>query len=156
MENEEAESDYPSCARCYASVYVYAGDLDPDVISERMEIEPTVTHRKGERARGEPGATNPQSVWALSSKGRVDSCDLGKHLAWLLDNFMLREAAMGSLRALGCVFRVWCYWQSKYGQGGPTISVPLVKALAQLELEVCLDIYFFGEPGANTESEADA
>jgi hypothetical protein len=156
MEIDEIESDYPTCKCCFASVTVDAGDLDPGFITDCLKIEPTSTWKKGELAQHSSSRVNPFSGWRLSSKGCVDSRDLRNHIDWLLDRFALRKAEMESLRAEGCVFRVWCYWLSKYGEGGPTISVPQAKRLAELELELGLDVYFLGEPDSENQGESRA
>ena len=46
--------------------------------------------------------------------------------------------------------------QALYGHGGPTISVPQAKRLAELELELGLDIYFLGEPDSEDQGESCA
>jgi Domain of unknown function (DUF4279) len=149
----DAGSDYPTCERCYASLCMTTGDRDPDEVSRYLHIEPTMTQRKGEPARAGSERINPHGGWSLSSKGCVDSKDLRKHLDWVFDEIGERKPQLESLRQVGCEMRVWCYWLSKAGHGGPTLSVPQVKRLAELELEICLDIYFLGDPRPKKGSE---
>jgi hypothetical protein len=145
--------DYPTCERCYASLYVTTGDRDPDEVSKCLDIEPTTTQRKGEPARPGSKRINPHSGWSVSSKGCVDSKDLRKHLDWLFGKIGQRKAQIESLREMGCEMRVWCYWLSKAGHGGPMLSVPQLQRLADLELEICMDIYFLGGPPTKKGSE---
>lgn len=38
-----------------------------------------------------------------------------------------------------------CFWASAYGHGGPALSPQSMQKLAQLELEIGFDVYFWGE-----------
>jgi Domain of unknown function (DUF4279) len=146
VEWDNAVSDYPTCAACFASLYIEAGDIDPEYITECLKTGPTSTQKKGELARISSSRVNPHSGWRLSSKAAVDSKDLRSHLDWLFDRIARRRAELEALRAMGCVIHVACYWLSKAGHGGPMISLPQIRKLVELELELWMDIYFLGEP----------
>jgi hypothetical protein len=145
------KSDYPTCECCFSTLYIETGDMDPNYVTGRLNLKPTSIQRKGESANRFSNRTNPLSGWSLSSEARVDSKDLRNHMDWLLDQIACQKAEMESLRRAGCVFRVWCYWLSKAGHGGPIISVSQIKRLAELELEIYLDVYFVGEPEFGSE-----
>jgi Domain of unknown function (DUF4279) len=151
MDVNNGESDYPTCERCYVSLYVNAGEINPSRVTEYLGAEPTKTQIKGEPARVGSKRINPHSGWSLSSKDFVDSRDIRNHLDWLFDRIGQHKAQIESLREMGCELRIWCFWLSKMGQGGPTLSVPQIKRLAELELEICLDIYFLGGPETGEE-----
>ena len=154
MESNAELSDYPTCECCYSTLYIETGNIDPNYVTEHLNMEPTSIQIKGQLANRCSRRTNPLSGWSLSSEGCVDSNDLRNHLDWLFDKIACRKVEMESLRRIGCEIRVWCYWLSKTGHGGPTISVPQAEMLAELELELCLDIYFLGEPDLENEGES--
>ena len=94
----------------------------------------------------------PFNGWFLSSKHLVDSQDLRRHLDWLFDQIASRKAEIDSLREAGCTFTISCYWLSREGQGGPTLSLPQVEKLAEFRFEVWFDIHFLGGPEAENEA----
>ena len=146
MEINEAESDYPTCERCYATLFVETGENSPDIVTEHLKLEPTHMQVRGGRMNEISHRISNMNAWALSTKGRVVSKDLRKHLDWLfdkLDNEKKEEIA--ALREVTCRFSVWCYWLSKAGHGGPTISLPQIRRLADFGFELLMDVYFLGD-----------
>ena len=75
----------------------------------------------------------------------IASKDLRSHLNWLFDKIGGQKAEIESLRGMGCELCVWCYWLSRSGHGGPILSPSQSKKLAELELELYIDVYFVGE-----------
>jgi hypothetical protein len=61
------------------------------------------------------------------------------------------EEPIESLRKDGWRFSVFCYWLSKTGEGGPTLSLPQLSKLTRFNLEVGFDCYFLCGPDANEE-----
>lgn len=76
----------------------------------------------------------------------MESCDAAKHLAWLLERFDRHQHALAQLREQGWRMDISCYWESKNGHGGPTLSPPLLLRLAALGIELWFDVYFPGDP----------
>ncbi len=54
-----------SADRTALSLTIYCGDIDPDQITKQLGVEPTETHRKGERRKQRYRAYT-QSAWFLS------------------------------------------------------------------------------------------
>jgi Domain of unknown function (DUF4279) len=145
------DSDYPPCERCYATLCVESEDIDPARVTACLDVQPSDAHVKGEVASAFIGAY-PFSGWYLSSKNRVDSRDLRRHLDWVFEQIAPKKLEIESLRATGCSFSIACYWLSATGNGGPVLSVPQVKRLAEFELEIWIDIYFLGGPDPEREA----
>ena len=146
MESNAAASDYPTCECCFTTLYIETGDVDPNRVSEILNLQPTSIQIRGEaRANMFSRRINPLNGWSFSSEGFVESKDLRKHLDWLFDNLSDRKTEIECLRQLGCDLRVSCYWLSKAGHGGPTLSKSQIKSLAEFEFDICLDIYFVEE-----------
>ncbi len=152
MSDRQRASDYPACERCYATLCVDSGDIEPGEITACLEIQPSRVEPRGERASSFSGRRHSFNGWFLSSKDRVDSEDLRAHLDWLFDQLTPRKAEIETLRRRGCSLTVACYWLSRAGNGGPVLSVPQIKNLADLDLEIWLDIYFLGGPEPEQES----
>jgi Domain of unknown function (DUF4279) len=138
-------SDYPTCERCYATLCVYTGDLAPTRVTKGLGVDPSCIAVKGERVHIASERINEVNGWFLSSNGVVDSRDLRDHLDWLFDRIECHKDGAATLRELGCVFLVSCYWLSREGHGGPILSAQQLKALVELESEIWLDVYFLGE-----------
>lgn len=86
----------------------------------------------------------PLNAWFLSSETHVVSKDLRRHLDWVLDQI---EPAASSLRALGNApgvrIEIYCSWWSATGNGGPTLSPPQFRRLADLGLECVFEVMSF-------------
>jgi Domain of unknown function (DUF4279) len=137
------DDEYPTCAKTYATLRVYPGDIDPAVVTDRLGIEPSRWQRRGgvtERA-GRPPKVAPINGWFLESRGQVDSRDSGRHIDWLLDRVAPRAEAVRSLQEMGCRMDISCYWLSRSGHGGPTIPPNQMRRLAELNIELWCDFY---------------
>ncbi len=134
-------SDYPTCARTYATLRIYPESLDPTEVTARLAIEPSDWQRRGESRRS---GSRPAKLhgWFLTSQGAVDSCDLRKHLDWLLARVGSRADAIRALQEEGCRMDVSCFWASRSGHGGPSVLPAQMRELARLNLELWFDVYF--------------
>jgi hypothetical protein len=150
MQTENDLSDYPTCEKCYATLCISSEDIDIDEITRELNIPAATLLRKGELVNPFSKRVNPLNVWSLSSKSCVGSRDLRHHIDWLFDQITSQRAEIESLRARGCTFIIWCYWLSKYGHDGPTLSVSQSKKLADFEFELVLDVYLFEEPDSES------
>lgn len=140
------EDDYPSCERTYCELRIYSGGLSPEDVTRLLDLEATSVSRRGEQVATRAGRTRttPHNGWFLSSESRVESLDLRRHLDWLMAQLIPRRAMLESLGAdPGVDLWVNCVWWSRQGHGGPTLSAPQLRALAELGLECGFDVYFF-------------
>ncbi len=124
--------------------------IDPETIARRLAIEPSKWQRKGGPMAG--SLRRPQRIaeldgWFLSTRGRVRSRDLRRHIDWLLDQIEGKAAESRALRNEEGRIRISCYWASRFGEGGPTISPDQMRRLGALNLELSFDIYFVDEDG---------
>lgn len=123
--------EYPTCSRTYLGLRIFHDSLSPKEITDLLRVTPSLTREKEE--------TKP-SCWTLSTEDFVDSLDLRRHIDWLLDRL---EQCRSDLRQLQkeASIDVCCYWRSKNGHGGPTLSPPQLRRLADFELEIWIDFY---------------
>ena len=132
--------DYPSCEQTYATLRIYLPNgTDPDQVARALDVEPSHTQRRGER-RGE--TTFRVNAWFLTSEGQVESRDVGRHMDWVLDQIASALPKLAELREKGADADISCYWLSRAGHGGPTISPPLASRLAEANLACWFDVYF--------------
>jgi hypothetical protein len=121
-------------------------------IARLLKIDPTTSIEKTEEGlNNEVGEESvhkdikqwPRKVnaWLLSSRNSVESRDLRRHIDWLLAKIGPALAEIHSLQEQGCTTRVFCYWASKEGQGGPIISYREMGDLSDLHMDLELDIY---------------
>jgi hypothetical protein len=140
-----AETDYPACSETYVTLRVYLGETDPDFVTETVGVAPSSTQRAGDRH----GRTFIRiNGWFLTSQNALASTDSRKHLEWLLDRLEGRASALRELREHGATMDIACFWVSANANGGPLLPAPLLRRLADLEIDVWFDIYFDeGESG---------
>ncbi|WP_165230435.1 DUF4279 domain-containing protein [Aquisphaera insulae] len=138
-----SDDEYPTCARTYATLRIYPGEIDPAAITDRLEIEPSSWQRRGELAQraGRPPNVATINGWFLESQGQVESRDSRRHIDWLLDRLVPRAEAIRSLQEKGCRMDISCYWCSRSGHGGPTIPPSQMRRLAELNIELWFDFY---------------
>jgi hypothetical protein len=137
------DDEYPSCEKTYATLRLYPGDTDPSSVTERLGIEPTEWQSRNQplQRAGRSLKTPEINGWFLSSRGHVESGDSRRHIDWLLDRMAPKVEAILGLQEAGCRMNISCYWLSRSGNGGPTVSPPQMKRLAELGIELWFDFY---------------
>lgn len=123
----------------YATLRIYRDALVPDEVSKRLNMAPSKSQKKGEEFR--PGHSAPIGGWFLSSKGRVESKDVRRHVAWVLDQLAAVGNELRRLQDEGYGMDVSCYWLSSEGHGGPTLDHEIMGRLASLRLDIWFDVY---------------
>jgi len=134
------EGDYPTCKRTYATLRIYPERFDPAEVTARLGLEPSKWQRRGEATV--PGS-RPAKLhgWFLTSEGVVGSCDVRRHLDWLLAQIGSRGDAIRALQEDGCAMDISCFWVSRSGHGGPSVRPAQMGELARLNLELWFDVY---------------
>jgi Domain of unknown function (DUF4279) len=142
------DDDYSTCTRTYATLSIYPVRTDPETITELLGIEPSSWQRTGgpmaESLRRPPGIAE-LDLWCLTTKDRVKSRDSRRHIDWLLNRIEGKTAELRSTQLEGARMSVSCFWLSKFGEGGPTISPQQMTRLGELNIELWFDVYFDGE-----------
>jgi hypothetical protein len=126
-------------------------------ISDRLNLQPTRTHTKGEPRgfRQKDGSISPSivwndSAWILTSPLERDR-NLAEHIKWLLDAIEPRGEAINALRAECTLIRLFCGFASHDGQGGFTLDADTLGRISKLGLNVDLDLY----PPTDLEASED-
>ncbi len=137
------DDDYPTCSKTHASLRIYHDDLDPQRITGLLGIDPSQMQVRGMVHFTSIGKEflPPIGGWFLSTRGKIASRDVRRHVAWILDKLAGKDEILRNLQAEGCRMDILCYWLSADGHGGPTLSPGIMRRLGDLELEIGFDIY---------------
>ena len=143
----ELDPNYPTCERTCAKLRIYMQDLTPAEVSVFLGIRPT-SFQEGDKFKipAEDKRRPKPPAWFLSSEQHVASRDTHHHLDWLTSVLIPHRDALHELQhKSGISMGVVCVWWSAVGHGGPTLWPQQMEALASLNLECSIDIYFFGD-----------
>ena len=92
-----------------------------------------------------PPRTKMASLAEISSENRVDSLDLRDHLDWIIPLIEAVHMEMEDCpKEVTGVAVVYVNWWSKRGEGGPAIWPEQMRKLAELDLELVIDVSFYG------------
>lgn len=140
--NENMYNDnYETCFRTYVTLRIYCDNLLPDELTEYLGIQPTKTQTKGQKANLNSSELIKQNGWFLTTKDILKSKDSRRHIDYLADKLLPIKNKLNSLILEGTKVDISCFWQSESGQGGPTFSQQQLSKLAELGIEIWLDIY---------------
>lgn len=139
------DSNYQTCAECYAKLMVYTGDFDPRKVTETLNLLPSSIAISGQEIVNSRGVKRKikESVWFLSSEGSVASKDIREHIDWMIEKLSKGAPGLKKLQEMsGVKITFRCVWFSMLGHSGPVLWPEQMKALADLDLECSFDIYF--------------
>jgi len=132
--------DYPSCTRTYATLCIYHDELEANVITELLGIEPTYSQKKGDFLR--KGHFTETGGWFLKTLDVIYSRDVRYHIDILLKMINNKKHNLKLLREQGYDIRIFCFWESATGNGGPLLDYQLMSTLGELCIDVSFDIWF--------------
>ncbi len=153
------DPNYPTCDLTYGSLCILGEDMHPHEVTSLLGIDPTKQQISGESRASRSGSIiNKISGWFLSSEGHLSSRDSRDHLAWILKKLEDKDDMIAEIQQRGWQAYLFFYWSSLSGHGGPTLSPPQMKRLAELNLEISFDCYFLdneeeGEQGGDGDAE---
>ncbi len=131
-------NDYPSCLETRATLRIYSKTVSPIEITRRLGIEPTHSQNIGEPLHKDKIKING---WFLSSKGHVKSHDSRKHVDWIFKRIGNKTKVLKYLQKNKCRMDISCYWLSRSGNGGPTISPKQSYLLSKANIDLGYDFY---------------
>jgi hypothetical protein len=118
VELGQGSSKYAS--NVWVSLELRGRELDPDIATTTLGVEPTRARRPNS-----PSGGNPAGIWRLSTPGR--SLEIEDHLRWLMK--LLDAADWKHLWTASGVERidVSCVWESALGRGGPALAADILE-----------------------------
>lgn len=140
--------NFESCVECFSRLTIYPGARHPDVITNMLNIQPTMINVVGDKVTNTRGRTREVMVsgWFLSTENIVVSKDIRQHIDWLVQAIRPRSRALKEIQEMSDMkITLRCVWFSLSGHSGPVLWPEQMKALAELDLECSFDIYFADE-----------
>ena len=136
------DDGYTACVRTYSTLCIYPGEaIAPEDITRRLKVEPTSVQHIGERL-GRTGRTIAINGWFLTTKDLLDSKDCRRHIDWILDRVYESKKELLWMQSEGFQAYIFRFWESRFANGGPTISPAQMARLSELNLDVSWDVYF--------------
>ncbi|MBL8085437.1 MAG: DUF4279 domain-containing protein [Candidatus Obscuribacter sp.] len=111
--------------------------LQPDEISEVLDLNPTSTVRIGESVGG---VTARQSIWVLDSYESVQSHDLEAHLNWLVSKFSSKRSVIKTLRKSGAIMELGILIDTWNSFERIIIPPSIVTTVGHLGIGITLDL----------------
>ena len=144
----------PNCDKTDVALGIY--NVDPDLVTEKLSIEPTFTSKIGVEGIMPSGArrVGRTNSWILASESwfrgvpnPVSSKDIRTHLEWLLTKLTPRCEQLLELQQIpGIKMRIICSWWSMEKDGGSfTLWPEQMEKMAQLNLECDFGISYYGD-----------
>lgn len=148
---------YNTCQDCRVSFLLFPDNIHPNLMSKILNIKPTEKKVKNEYKIGFRGRSIQikHSSWFLNSDSEVKSFDLQEHLSWIVDQF----SHIGNVKAYlekklplvdphiynynnVIIMVIYCTWYAQQDHGGPMLGLNTMREVAELNIEVTLDVYF--------------
>jgi uncharacterized protein DUF4279 len=119
-----------------AGLRIMGTGLDLAAITHNLEVDPTHTHKKGDRARAKE--EYKQDIWILnSSLDKKESLDA--HLGWLAEHLSVHYDYLRSLKPVAQI-DVFCSYTVEGDQGGFSLSCESLSLFVELGINFELSI----------------
>ena len=124
------------------SFRILGTDVDPDVVSAQLGMQPDDHHRVGDAVSGRSGAVRKHGYWALRSTNHLaSSVDANQHIDWLVQTLGGKLPILHTFAERGAMVDVTLAVHTSAGHGGPVLRPEVLGRLASLGLAVNLDLY---------------
>ena len=131
MQKSEYDRKYPTFSKTYATLRIYHDKITPEEITQLLDILPTDCQLKNGKIKF--------NGWFLSSEKMVKSKDCREHIDIILNDVIPKKEVIQNLIKQGALIDMSCFWLSKNGQGGPTLSLDQCQKLAKLKIDIWFD-----------------
>jgi hypothetical protein len=138
--SEEYDDDYSTCRETSAALRIMHLELEPDYISQQLEMVPSWSRKKGEISDTSKRAARI-GIWALDTEGIVKSRDLRRHIDWIIEQVSEKKPVLDELRRQAYRMDVFCLWVRSGGTGGPILSPHNMRGLGVLDLEIGFEFW---------------
>lgn len=126
-----------------AAFRVMGPDLDPAVVSQLLELEPTEAHRRGDPRVGKSGrrySDFAEGLWGWRTD-LAKSEPLAEHLRALLDVLEPKAMAFQQLQEMGLRLDLFVGVFGSEGNFALILEQELLSRLARLGVDLVLDVY---------------
>jgi Domain of unknown function (DUF4279) len=122
-------------------LWIRGNDFDPDTASDLLELDPSATTRAGEMLPNRRNTIAPITTWSYNEKDEDEHwSSLEEGLLSMTALLLPRKKELAQLAAMHEVF-IGCGVFKESFDGGPSFSSRLLRELAELGIELWMDIY---------------
>jgi uncharacterized protein DUF4279 len=139
MTNTDAFPNQKATFSAGASFRVQGSDLSFDGITQKLGIEPTHTHRRGDR--GIIDKSLPHDMWLFDSP-LPDSDELELHIEWLAQRLLPHKQFIISDLSKIAKVDIYCFKTCFTEQASLTLSAHSLRIFTELSLELCVSLIF--------------
>jgi hypothetical protein len=82
----------------------------------------------------------PRYRWHINTDGKVDSCELDEHVAWVVSKIR-PKSVLSDLKVLGYGYWLQFYWEGGGTGGGPRVTPTVARELAKHDVELRIGFY---------------
>lgn len=126
-----------------ATLRIFGTGLDLEAITRTLGIEPTHTHRAGERRTPHTKRPYPHDMWMLSTP--LDETQLlGEHIDWLYDTLHGRFDDLKALKQQATV-DVFCGYRSNSDTAGFVVPYQSLRLFTELEVPFGVSVIVVGD-----------
>jgi Domain of unknown function (DUF4279) len=127
---------------------VSAKDLDPNIMTRVIQVEPASSAKCGDERKDYKGRPLPkpsdEGFWTISSKEKILSKDVNEHCIFLLGLLLPhQDSILDILRNINGNAYFDILWESSYlyAGTGPILSKEVIKGICLLNASIGFDIY---------------
>lgn len=129
----------------YASLYFRNKDLNPDLVTELLGIEPLKKFKKGESYGMQKEKFRRTGFWYVSTNEYIQSENIEDHLVWLLEKIeLVNKDFMEMVAKEKHEVEITCVLQVFSVEDGFTITPIILKRIADLNFRFGISVYCFG------------
>jgi hypothetical protein len=129
--------------RVRATFRIYHPDLEPEKLTELLEITPSIAWRRATLWLAQtPGFSHQGGCSQVRTVMRGNNA--GAHIDWLLDQLAGKTNMIKELQNRGFMIDVVVGWHATSWNTTPALSPDLMRRLAKLNLPIWFDVYLFG------------
>jgi hypothetical protein len=120
-----------------ATLRIFGEDLDLDAITERIRVQPSHVHRKGER-RGPRSPAYKHDMWSLEAPLPQETA-LEEHIYWLYRTFEPQFAYLKELKQSAQV-DIFCGYRSNSATSGFEVDYRALQLFLDLEVPFSVSV----------------
>ena len=136
----------PNCEATHATFRLSGDKLHPEEVERALGLRGDFGAAKNEMRPVGPVAKRmvrqPTGVWYVTTKDKLASTSIERHLVYLLDQIEpVREKLVQLVDQRSVTADFYCYWVSATGQGGPALGAETLGRIAGLSAELGFEFH---------------
>jgi hypothetical protein len=133
------------CRETYATLVLAGDSLDARRITTTLGIEPDESWHEGDTFTSMHSRSEGRrltGMWQLSSRNKISSTSLERHIAHIFERLEGREHRLNQLaQEMKLFVRISCFWVTAVGHDGPILSPELLRRIGEIGASLWIDFY---------------